>query len=241
MKVIVKNTYEEVSMEAAKIFAEVIKAKPNGVLGLATGSTPIGMYSALAEMNKKGEIDFANIKSYNLDEYYPIEPTNDQSYRYFMNENLFSKVNIDINNTHVLNGLTKDPEKECADYEKAIEQAGGIDIQVLGIGQNGHIAFNEPAEKLDAYTHLTGLTENTIKANSRFFATEDDVPKQALTTGIGTIMKSRKIVIIATGSAKKNAVAELLSGKIFTSNPSTILNAHPDVTLICDKEACPNA
>ncbi|MBR0277486.1 MAG: glucosamine-6-phosphate deaminase [Clostridia bacterium] len=240
MKVIVCENYEQVSLEAAKIFAEQIKSNPNGVIGLATGSTPIGMYSALAEMNKKGEIDFKNIKSYNLDEYYPIEASNDQSYRYFMNENLFSKINIDIKNTHVLDGMAKDPQIECDNYEKMIEEAGGIDIQVLGIGQNGHIAFNEPAEKLDAKTHLTGLTENTIKANSRFFASEEDVPKQALTMGIGTIMKCRKIVIIATGAAKKNAVAELLSGKIFTGNPSTILNAHSDVTLICDKAAYTN-
>ena len=237
MKVIVCNTYDELSLEAAKIMAATIKEKPNGVLGLATGSTPIGMYDNLIEMYKKGELDFKDIKTFNLDEYYPLSADNDQSYHYFMNKQLFSQINVKEENIHILDGLAENPEKECEDFEKLIEENGGIDIQVLGIGQNGHIGFNEPDEKLYANTHLTDLTENTIKANSRFFEKESDVPTKALTMGMGTILKAKKIIILANGKAKHKVVSELVQPMITTNNPATFLNAHSDVTLICDKEA----
>lgn len=237
MRVVVCNDYDEMSKRAAKLVASQITLKPNCVLGLATGSTPIGLYDELAEMNKMGEIDFSDVTTFNLDEYYPISPDNDQSYRYFMNEHLFDKVNIDKSRTHVPNGETENPEEECVNYEKMIEEAGGIDLQILGIGQNGHIGFNEPDNNLNTITHLTGLTQSTIDANSRFFERKEDVPKQALTMGIASILKSRKIILMASGRTKYNVVKELLNDGINTSVPATMLKVHPDVVLICDKEA----
>ena len=237
MRTIVCENYEEISKEGAKIVASQLVVKPNSILGLATGSTPIGMYKKLIEMNKNGDIDFKDVKTYNLDEYYTIKKSNDQSYDYFMNEQLFSHINIDKNNTHLPNGEAPDAIEECKRYEKMLDEVGGVDLQVLGIGQNGHIAFNEPDESLIAVTHLTDLTENTIQANARFFESADDVPKQALTMGIGSILKAKKIIILANGANKADAVKELLNDEIKTSNPATLLKVHPDVTLICDKEA----
>lgn len=237
MKIIVCENYNEMSKAAADIMAKQVKENPNCVLGLATGSTPIGMYDCLADMNAKGELDFSSVRSFNLDEYYPLAADNDQSYHYFMNENLFSKINIDKNNTHILDGTCSDTEKECADFEELIEQNGGIDLQVLGIGINGHIGFNEPGENLNSRTHLTDLTENTIQANSRFFDDISDVPTQALTMGMGTILKARKIILLASGRNKHNAVASLLTSDISTEMPASMLKMHSDVTLICDTEA----
>ena len=237
MKVMVFDTYEEMSRAAADIMADVIKANPGGVIGLATGSTPVGMYNCLAEKCCAGELDFSDIKSVNLDEYYPISPTNRQSYRYFMNENLFSKINIKIENTRVPAGDASDPELECAEYEKYIDFIGGIDIQVLGIGQNGHIGFNEPEASLYTDTHVTGLTESTMQANARFFSEGEVMPTKALTMGMGSIFKARKIIVLANGAAKRDAVKKLLSGRITTDCPVTFLNLHSDVTLICDKLA----
>lgn len=237
MRVILCENYEELSNQAAKIVSSQLIVKPNSILGLATGSTPIGLYQNLIDMNKKGEIDFSEVKTYNLDEYYPIKKSNDQSYDYFMNEQLFSHVNIDKKNTNIPNGEAEDPVKECERYENELSKIGGVDLQILGIGQNGHIAFNEPDENLIAVTHLTGLTKSTIEANSRFFASEDEVPKKALTMGMGSILKAKKIIILANGANKSKAVAELLNDNITTSNPATMLKVHPDVTLICDKEA----
>lgn len=239
MKIILCENYDEMSQKAAEIVKEQVNSKPNCILGLATGSTPVGMYSCLSEMNKKGEVDFSKVTSFNLDEYYPLSPENDQSYRYFMNKNLFSKINIDIAKTHVPDGLAKNPEKSCKEYDESIEKAGGIDIQVLGIGQNGHIAFNEPSDELIEGTHLTGLTESTIKANSRFFEKEEDVPTQAVTMGIASIMRAKKIIILANGAAKRDVVNKLIHGGITTNIPASILKVHPDVTLLCDREACP--
>ncbi len=237
MKFIVCNSYEEISKKAAEIIADVIKAKPDCVLGLATGSTPVGAYKELIRMNKDGEISFKSVTSYNLDEYYPISPENDQSYRYFMNDNLFNHIDIPMESTHLLNGEASDPDAECAAYDEAIKAAGGIDIQVLGIGRNGHIAFNEPDEALIAPTHKTSLTADTIDANSRFFESADLVPKHALTMGMASIFGARKIILLANGASKAQAISELLSDKITTSNPSTLLKLHPDVTIICDREA----
>ena len=237
MKVLVFESYAEMSRAAADIMADVVKSKPDGVLGLATGSTPVGMYNCLADMCKSGELDFSNVKTVNLDEYYPISPDNRQSYRYFMNENLFSKININIDNTNVPAGNAENADLECQRYEKLIDSLGGIDIQVLGIGQNGHIGFNEPEEKLYSETHVTGLTESTMQANARFFSEDEVMPDKALTMGMGSIFKADKILVLANGKAKRDAVSQLVSGRITTSCPVTLLNLHKDVTLICDKEA----
>lgn len=237
MRLILCENYDEVSKAAAKIVASQLILKPSSVLGLATGSTPLGMYKILAEMNKKDEIDFSEAETFNLDEYYPIDSSNNQSYRYFMNENLFSKVNIDIEKTHVPCGTAANPQKECTSYEKMIKESGGIDLQILGIGQNGHIGFNEPGASLNSGTHLTMLTENTINANSRFFKNKDDVPQRALTMGIGTILKAKKIVLLASGANKHRVVSELLNGGINTDVPASMLKLHSDVILICDKDA----
>ncbi|MBR2336071.1 MAG: glucosamine-6-phosphate deaminase [Clostridia bacterium] len=236
MKFLKFNTYEEMSAAAANIMAEQIKSKPNSVLGLATGSTPVGMYKKLIEMNKAGEIDFSDITTVNLDEYYPIDPANNQSYRYFMNDNLFNHINIDMDRTNVLYGLAEDPDKECERYEQLIKDLGGIDIQVLGIGQNGHIAFNEPEENLYLNTHKTALTESTIQANSRFFSEGEIMPTASLTMGMGTIFAAKKIILLINGKAKKAAFEQLLNDRFCTSCPATILKLHPDVTVICDAE-----
>ena len=236
MKFLKFNTYEEMSAAAASIMAEQIKSKPNSVLGLATGSTPVGMYKKLIEMNKAGEIDFSDITTVNLDEYYPIDPANNQSYRYFMNDNLCNHINIDMKRTNVLYGLAEDPDKECERYEELIKDLGGIDIQVLGIGQNGHIAFNEPEENLYLNTHKTALTESTIKANSRFFSEGEIMPTASLTMGMGTIFAAKKIILLINGKSKRAAFEQLLNDRFSTSCPATILKLHPDVTVICDSE-----
>lgn len=237
MRVIVCENYEEVSKKAAAIVASQLTLKPDSTLGLATGSTPIGMYDILAQMNKNGEIDFSKVTTFNLDEYYPIKKSNDQSYDYFMDKQLFSKININKENTHIPNGEALDPHEECINYEKQIEANGGIDLQVLGIGQNGHIGFNEPDENLISKTHLTDLTQSTIDANSRFFESADEVPKQALTMGIATIMQAKTIILLANGQSKSDVIAKLLDDDITTSNPATMLKVHPNVIIICDKEA----
>ncbi len=237
MKVLIFDTYEEMSSAAAEIMADVIKGNPECVLGLATGSTPVGMYDCLAEKCSSGELDFSCVKTVNLDEYYSISPENRQSYRYFMNENLFSKVNVKLENTKVPAGDAADPDIECAEYEKYIDSLGGIDIQVLGIGQNGHIGFNEPDSFLYTDTHVTGLTESTMQANARFFSEDEVMPTKALTMGMGSIFKARKIIVMANGEKKRDAVTKLLSGKITTDCPVTFLNLHRDVTVICDKSA----
>ncbi|MDD3765827.1 MAG: glucosamine-6-phosphate deaminase [Eubacteriales bacterium] len=237
MRVIKCKNYDEVSEAAARIVAAQVTMKPDCILGLPTGSTPLGMYSRLIQMNKENKLDFSKIKTFNLDEYFPISKDNNQSYHYFMFENFFNHININKENVNIPNGETDNPEGECVRYEEAIGAAGGIDLQVLGIGQNGHIGFNEPDDYLESATHITSLTQNTIEANSRFFDSMDDVPKKALTTGMGTILKSRKIIILASGKVKAEAVRSLLSGKITTQNPSTMLNLHSDVTLIADEDA----
>ena len=237
MKFIVCKDYDEMSRKGAEIIAALLKSKPDCVLGLATGSTPVGMYKDLAEMNKNGEITFKDVTSYNLDEYYPLAPDHDQSYRYFMNHNLFDHVDIDKAKTHVPDGLAKDPAEMGKAYDAAIDAAGGIDLQVLGLGPNGHIAFTEPEEELHCGTHLTGLTESTIEANSRFFASKADVPTQAVTMGIGSIMKARKIIVLASGKNKNYVIKKMLDDRITTMVPATLLKVHPDVTVICDEAA----
>ena len=237
MRLIVCDNQQEIANVGADMIAEVVVANPTAVLGLATGSTPVPMYQELIRRYEAGNLDFSSVRSVNLDEYYPLAPDNDQSYRYFMNHQLFDHINIDKNNTTVPDGLAADPAAACKAYEDIIRNLGGIDIQVLGIGGNGHIGFNEPAEALDPLTHLTDLTEDTIKANSRFFESEADVPRYALTMGIGTILSARRIMLIATGEAKAKAIATVLSGKLTTSCPASMLSLHNDVTVICDRAA----
>lgn len=237
MKLIVTKDYNELSKVAAKEMAEVIKHNNKSILGLATGGSPVGMYKELINMNKNGEIDFSNITTVNLDEYIGLSGEHPQSYRYFMNENLFNHINIDKNKTYVPNGLAKDIEKECTSYDNKIEELGGIDVQLLGVGNNGHIAFNEPSETLLAGTHLTDLKEDTIEANSRFFDSIDEVPKKAITMGLGQIMKAKKIILIASGEGKAEVVKAMVSGKISTDIPVTMLQMHRDVTVIVDKAA----
>ncbi len=233
MKVIKTESYEQTSLRAAEIVAEQIRNKPESVLGLATGSSPVGMYDELARLCAAGELDFSKITTVNLDEYYGLEPENDQSYRYFMNKNLFDRVNIRKECTYVPDGLTKDPAKECAEYDERIENLGGIDLQVLGMGLNGHIGFNEPDNHFPVGTHLVDLEESTIDANSRFFASRDDVPTQALSMGLKSIMCAKKIVMIVHGKAKEATLEKALNGPVTPEVPASILQLHPDVTVVC--------
>ena len=196
MRLIVTKNYEEMSKVAAKEMAEDIKRNPEIVLGLATGGTPVGMYKELIRMYNEGELDFSKVTSINLDEYVGLSGDHDQSYRYFMNTNLFDHINIDKNNTFVPNGLAENVEEECMAYDSRIQDMGGIDLQLLGLGANGHIGFNEPGEALSVGTHLTDLKESTIEANARFFDSIEEVPRQAITMGIGQIMKARKIILL---------------------------------------------
>lgn len=237
MNVIVTKNYDELSKVAAKEMADVVKNNPKAILGLATGGSPIGMYKELIRMNKEGEIDFSKVTTVNLDEYVGLSGEHPQSYRYFMNDNLFNHINIDKKNTYVPNGLAKNIEEECKNYDNKIAQLGGTDVQLLGIGNNGHIAFNEPDETLISGTHLTNLTENTIEANARFFDSIDEVPKTALTMGLGEIMKSKKIIVIASGESKAEAVKAMASGKISTNMPVSMLQMHRDVVVIVDEAA----
>ena len=237
IKFVCAKDYDEMSRKAANVISAQMVMKADSVLGLATGSTPIGTYGYLAERCAQGDLDFSKITSVNLDEYRGLPHENDQSYYYFMNDNLFSHVDIKKENTDIPNGEAEDALKECEDYEKRIASTDGIDIQILGIGQNGHIGFNEPDDALIASTHLTGLTQNTIEANSRFFNSIDDVPKSALTMGIATIMKAKKIILLASGKNKNEAIKARLDDKLTPSVPATMLKLHNDVTIICDKDA----
>ena len=237
MRVIVCENYAEMSAKAAELVTAQLTLKPNSVLGLATGSTPIGMYNKLGELCKNGEVDFSEAVSFNLDEYYPIKRDDPNSYYTYMHDNLFSKINIAEENTHILNGETTEPEKECETFEKQIKMHGGIDLQILGIGRNGHIGFNEPDAVMNSYTHVTKLAKSTIKANSRFFKSADDVPRMALTVGMSTILTARKIILMASGAAKSRVVSELMGDGINLTVPAALLKLHSDVVLICDKEA----
>lgn len=235
MNFIKVKTYDELSKIAADIIGEVIVNKPDCVLGLATGSSPVGTYKNLAEKCAKGELDFSKVRTVNLDEYLGLSPENDQSYRYFMNDNLFNHVNIDKANTHVPGG-TGDPDEECKKYDAIIESMGGIDLQLLGIGRNGHIGFNEPAETFSEGTHVVELTESTIEANSCFFASKDEVPTKAITMGIGSIMNAKKVLLVANGPYKKDIIEAAVKGEITPMVPASILQKHPDVTVIYSEE-----
>ncbi|MCL2145118.1 MAG: glucosamine-6-phosphate deaminase [Endomicrobia bacterium] len=237
MKRIICKNYDEVSLLGAEILAKQIHKNPQSILGLATGSTPVGMYKKLVEMHKKNGLDFSQITTFNLDEYYPIKKSSDQSYDFFMRDNLFSHVNIKPENIHLPNGESANPEEECIAYEQMLAESGGVDIQVLGIGVNGHIGFNEPEDELKLATHLTNLTPSTIEANARFFKNIKDVPTKALTMGIGTIMKSKSILLLITGGNKAPVVKKLFSGVVTTDVPASFLHLHPDVTVLLDEAA----
>ena len=236
MNIVICDSYEEMSTKAAHIVSKNISGK-KCVLGLATGSTPEGMYCQLIKLYNQGLCDFSKVTTFNLDEYYPISSQDPQSYRYFMNQKLFNHININIENTNVPDGNTEDADKECIEYERKIYNAGGIDLQVIGMGINGHIGFNEPDDVLVAKTHKTKLTESTLEANSRFFESIDEVPNMALTMGMKTILSSKKILLLVSGAAKHASLHKLIDGIISTQCPVTFLNLHNDVTLICDKSA----
>jgi len=240
MRVIVCKSSEEMSKAAAQIFAERIKKKPNIILGLATGGTPVKMYKELIRMHKDEGLDFSKVISFNLDEYLGITSEHDQSYRYFMNTNLFDHININKANTHVLSGVAKDPAAECKAYEDAIKKAGGIDIQLLGIGGNGHIAFNEPGSTKDSRTRVVDLTKKTIDDNARFFKSADEVPKQALSMGNGTILEAKEIVLIADKTSKADAIAKSIEGSPTEQVPASLLQAHKNTTFVVDKDAASN-
>ena len=237
MRIIEAKDYKELSRQAANIIAAQIVMKPDCVLGLATGSSPIGTYDQLVEKYENGDLDFSKVSSVNLDEYRGLDHENDQSYYYFMHEHLFDRVNIDVENTNVPDGTNPDAEAECKRYEELIRSYGGVDLQLLGLGHNGHIGFNEPAPVFEKETHCVDLTESTIEANKRFFASADDVPKQAYTMGIGTIMRAKKILVVVSGADKADIVAKAFFGDVTPEVPASILQMHPDVTIVGDAEA----
>lgn len=237
MKFKVFNSYEELSAYSAELVAGVIREKEDAVLGLATGSSPMGLYEELIKLYDDGNLDFSKVKSINLDEYVGLDGTHNQSYRYFMDLNLFNHINIDKNNTHVPDGVAEDLLKGAEKYDELIDSMGGIDVQILGIGPNGHIGFNEPAEKLNLNTHVADLKAETIQANARFFASESDVPTQAVTMGMGPIMKAKKVILIASGENKAWAVKSLIDDVITTTIPATLLKLHSDVTVLLDRSA----
>jgi glucosamine-6-phosphate deaminase len=237
MEVVVKEDYQGMSRLSAKIIAEVVREKPRAVLGLATGSTPLGTYKDLILMHKEEGLDFSQVVTFNLDEYIGLLPEHDQSYHYFMNENFFKHINIPPGNVHIPNGMAEDLVGACEQYERDIKEAGGIDIQLLGIGANGHIAFNEPGSSLGSRTRVKALDKKTIEDNARFFENMDDVPKFALTMGIGTIMDSRRIVLLANKANKAHAISITVEGPVTALVPATIVQLHPRATIIVDKDA----
>lgn len=239
MEIVVCKTKEEASRRAAAMIVGAVAKKPRTVLGLATGSTPVLLYTEMAKAVKAKKVTFAQCKSWNLDEYVGLPGTHEQSYRYFMDKNLFDKIDIKRSNTHVLNGMAKDFAKECASYEAAIKKAGGIDIQVLGIGSDGHIAFNEPGTSLSSRTGLVHLTPSTIKDNARLFfkGREKEVPTRALSMGVGTICEAKKIVLLAFGKGKADAVKGMVEGGVSQFCTASALQMHNDVWVFCDTEA----
>ena len=236
MKIIKVKNYDEMSEEALKIILDVVKNNPQAVLGLATGSTPLGLYAKMIEDHKSNGTSYAECKTVNLDEYVGLDVSSDQSYVYFMRENLFKHIDIKLENTNIENGKADDTEAECARYNALLDNHVQ-DLQLLGIGSNGHIAFNEPGTPFDSVTHVVDLAESTIKDNSRLFNSIDEVPRQAFTMGLSNIMNAKKILILANGEGKAYAVGELVNGAIREEVPATILRNHPDCILICDELA----
>ena len=237
MEFIVAKNYEEMSRKAADVIAELVARKPSCILGLATGSTPEGLYAQLVKDCQEGKISFKDVSTYNLDEYRGLENDHPQSYHYFMEQHLFNHVDIDLAATHVPDGSNPDAAAACADYEAAIKASGGVDMQLLGLGHNGHIGFNEPADTFAKETNCVELTRSTIEANSRLFDHIDEVPTQAYTMGIGTIMRAAKILVVANGEGKAQIVRDAFFGPVTPQVPASILQFHPDVTVIVDEAA----
>ncbi|MCI9128933.1 MAG: glucosamine-6-phosphate deaminase [Eggerthellaceae bacterium] len=237
MEFLISEGYDGMSRSAADVVKSVIVDDPSCVLGLATGSTPIGMYACLVKDCKEGEVSFKDVTTFNLDEYVGLPGEHDQSYRYFMDTNLFDHVDIDKARTNLPDGCAGNLEQMCAEYEQKIQDAGGIDIQVLGIGHNGHIGFNEPCDDFPVATHPVDLTESTINANSRLFSDVSEVPRSAVTMGIGTIMKARKVIVLANGDGKADIVKAAFTGPVVPSVPASVLQLHPDVTIVLDSAA----
>lgn len=236
MKFITTSTYDKLSRQAANILSAQVIMKPDCVLGLATGSSPVGVYKQLIDWYNKGDVDFSKVTSVNLDEYVGLTGDHPQSYRYFMQTNFFDHVNIDPANTYVPNGVASDLEAECTEYDARIQRLGGIDLQLLGIGLDGHIGFNEPGDCFVTATHVADLHESTIKANARFFDSENEVPKQAISMGMVSIMQAKKILLIANGQAKKDVLLCAFNGPITPALPASILQLHPDLTVIFSEE-----
>lgn len=237
MRIYVTEDYNAMSRRVANIISAQVILKPDCVLGLATGSTPVGAYKQLVEWYKKGDLDFSQVRSINLDEYVGLAPTHDQSYRYFMQSNLFDHVNIVPENTNVPNGLAKNADEECRRYNEVIHTLGPIDLQLLGMGHNGHIGFNEPSDAFELETHVVNLTDTTIQANARFFASADEVPRQAMTMGIQTIMQAKKVLVAVSGKDKAEIVKKAFTGPVTPQVPASILRMHSDVILVGDKAA----
>ena len=237
IRLYIEDSYDDMSARAADVFCRVLKSKPHGVYGFATGGTPVGLYRELIKLYQRDEIDFSNITTFNLDEYYPIKKDNDQSYDYFMKMNLFNHVNVKGGNLNIPNGEAVNPNEECIRYEEKIMNAGGIDLQILGIGENGHIGFNEPSDRFTRATNHVALTESTISANARFFASMADVPKHALTMGIKTIMQAGKILLLGNSEKKSWILNRALFGDISPEVPASALQLHPDVTVVMDNAA----
>ena len=237
MKIYVEKNYDAVSRRAANLISAQVILKPESVLGLATGSSPIGTYKQLVEWYNKNDLDFSKVRTVNLDEYVGLPKEDDHSYHYFMNDNLFSKVDIKPENVHLPNGMAKDIELECKDYDDLIALFGGADLQVLGLGRNGHIGFNEPDDHFSTGTHLVNLTQSTIEANSRLFDDESMVPRQAITMGIKSIMSAKKIVLIVSGADKADALNKCLNGAITPEVPGSILQLHNDLYIVADEAA----
>ncbi len=237
MKIVVKKDYQELSREAAEIVKKRIQAKPDIVLGLPTGSTPLGLYKELARAYKKEELDFSQVSSFNLDEYFGLEASHPQSYHFYMEKNFFSLVNIRKENVFIPDGKTSDLENHCQCYEEKIKERGGIDLQILGIGRNGHIGFNEPGSSFNSRTRLVRLAQETIEDNSRFFKSLADVPTRAITMGLATIMESKDCLLLASGQARSERISRALKGPVSPDFPGSILQKHRNLTVILDKEA----
>jgi len=237
MEVIIKHSYEEISKLAAYMIAEVVRRKPRAVLGFATGTTPLGTYKELIRMHREEGLDFSQVVTFNLDEYIGLSKDNDQSYHYFMWENLFKHINILEANVHIPQGTAEDLFRHCIEYEEEIFDHGGLDIQLLGIGSNGHIAFNEPGSSLGSRTRIKTLDEKTRQDNARFFNSIDEVPRYCITMGIGTILEAEKLILLATGENKADAVMKTVEGPITASVPASAIQLHPNVTVIVDKMA----
>lgn len=237
MNILKFNSEEDFVQTGANLIASLLQSNPKAVLGLATGSSPVGVYARLVEMHRKGLVSFAKASSYNLDEYVGLPVDHPQSYRSFMNEHLFNHIDIDLARTHVPDGNASDPDAECAAYDRMLEENGPVDLQILGIGSNGHIGFNEPDTSLTSGTHVVNLLDETREANARFFDKLDDVPRQAVTMGIGSILKARQIVLLVRGQEKAEAIRNAVLGPITTQCPASLLQCHPNVIILVDEGA----